>query len=90
MEKRLEIVVEGRVQGVWFRKSTQAAALAAGARGTVRNLPDGRSVEVVVEGSEAEVQAVLDFVHEGPPHAEVERVTAKEAPPQGLKGFRVL
>ena len=90
MSKRLEIIVEGRVQGVFFRKSTQEVAREAGASGTVRNLPDGRSVEVIVEGSEEQVQAVLDYVRHGPPGADVGEVSTKEAEPEGLSGFEVI
>jgi len=59
------VVVSGKVQGVWFRASTLEAALSAGARGYVRNLPDGR-VEAVVQGTEEEVRKVIDFMRKGP------------------------
>ncbi|MFL5311553.1 MAG: acylphosphatase, partial [Myxococcales bacterium] len=70
---RAEIVVRGRVQGVFFRASAQQEGLQRGLTGEVSNLPDG-SVEAIVEG---EKQAVEDFVawcRRGPPSAEVEDV----------------
>jgi acylphosphatase len=88
--QRLEIVVEGRVQGVWFRASTKEAADEVGAAGTVRNLPGGDRVEIVVEGTPEQVQHVLDFVRRGPPEARVDRVEAREAEPRQLQGFVIL
>ena len=88
--ERLEIVVEGRVQGVWFRASTKEAADEVGATGTVRNLEDGQSVEVIVEGTEDQVAHVLAFVHRGPPGADVRRVDAKRGAPAGLRGFNIV
>ena len=45
----VRFLVRGKVQGVWFRASTRAEALALGLRGHARNLADG-GVEVVSEG----------------------------------------
>lgn len=64
------VVVSGRVQGVWFRGNTQRAAVAAGVRGWVRNLPD-RRVEAVLQGDRASVESVIDFIRTGPPGAAV-------------------
>ena len=62
--------VSGRVQGVWFRAFTREQAQARGVTGWARNLPDGR-VEVMLEGTEADVNAVLDTLRQGPPLAQV-------------------
>ena len=51
MEKRLHIIVSGRVQGVWFRASTQVQARQLGLVGQVWNRSDGR-VEIIAEGPE--------------------------------------
>ena len=50
---RLHAVVHGRVQGVNFRSFAASRARGLALSGTVRNLPDGRSVEVVAEGDRA-------------------------------------
>lgn len=64
--------VEGRVQGVWYRAATAERAGALGVRGYARNQPDG-SVEVLMAGDAAAVQALIDWLWTGPPLA---RVTA--------------
>ena len=82
-------VVSGRVQGVGFRYFAERAARKAGVAGWVRNLPDGR-VEAVFEGPRADVQALVDWCHEGPPSARVEQVEVQWEPPQDEPpGFRV-
>jgi acylphosphatase len=73
---RLEIVVSGRVQGVWFRAATREQARRLGLAGWVRNLPDGR-VEAVFEGQEEPLRQVLAWSHQGPPGAQVEHVEAR-------------
>lgn len=62
--------MSGRVQGVFFRASTQAEARARGVRGHARNLPDGR-VEVLACGETAAVAALCDWLRRGPPQAHV-------------------
>lgn len=85
---RKRVVVEGRVQGVWFRQSTLAQAEALGVAGTVRNLGNG-SVEAVFEGPSWAVDAAVDWCREGPPRATVENLIITEEPPEGLSGFRI-
>jgi acylphosphatase len=85
---RKHLVVHGRVQGVWFRGATQAAAREAGVAGWVRNRDDG-SVEAVVEGAPSAVEAVVRFCRQGPPAARVVRVDCTDESPEGLSGFRV-
>ena len=71
MEKRLQIVVSGRVQGVWYRASTCSQAQSLGLVGEVWNRSDGR-VEVVAEGSEGVLQQLLLWCADGPRGARVD------------------
>ena len=64
-KKRLHVTWSGRVQGVGFRYTAEAAALELAVSGWVRNLPDGR-VETVVEGSEKLLKSFLEKVAAGP------------------------
>jgi acylphosphatase len=74
--KRLRAVVHGRVQGVSFRYSTCEQAENLGLVGYVRNLWD-RTVEVVAEGPERDLQDLLSWLHQGPSMARVTRVDAQ-------------
>ena len=83
--------VAGRVQGVYYRASTQEQARALGLRGWVRNLPDGR-VELRAQGTRGRVEALLAWCRKGPPSARVASVDVDwEAPdPELPASFRVL
>ncbi len=70
---RVRLIIEGRVQGVWFRDSTRNEALALGLSGWVRNRRDG-SVEAIAEGPEGPVKKLVSWCHQGPPRAQVLRV----------------
>ena len=82
------MIVHGRVQGVWFRGSTELEARAAGLAGWVRNRPDG-TVEAVFEGPEEAVARLVAYCRQGPRSARVDRLEEFEEPPEGLSGFRV-
>ena len=73
MPSTVHLFISGRVQGVYFRQSTQQQAEALGLAGFVRNLPDGR-VEVYITGEEEAVQKGLDFLRTGPPGTQVDSV----------------
>jgi len=66
-------VVQGRVQGVYFRAFAARRARELGLTGYTRNLPDG-SVEIRAEGETEQLQRLLDHLEIGPPYAGVEKV----------------
>lgn len=68
---RLEALVQGRVQGVFFRDFTRRHARRLGLVGRVRNLSGGSTVEVVAEGPRAALEELLTRLREGPPGAVV-------------------
>jgi len=75
--KRMHVIISGRVQGVFFRARTSETALALKLTGWVRKLHDG-SVEAIFEGDDKNVEAMLEWCREGPPHAIVKHVDADE------------
>jgi acylphosphatase len=85
---RRRVVAHGRVQGVFFRDSTQREARSAGVSGWVTNRSDG-AVEAVFEGDEDAVARMVEFVRRGPGHADVEDVEVHDEEPEGLEGFNV-
>ena len=66
--------VKGCVQGVWFRESTRQQASKLGINGYAINLPDG-SVEVLACGKPDALGRLVDWLHQGPPLAQVLAVT---------------
>lgn len=81
-------LVSGRVQGVGFRFFAERAARAAGVRGWVRNLSDGR-VETLAEGEESAVARYLEKIREGPMGGRVDDVRVEELAPEGIEGFGI-
>ena len=88
-EAALRILVEGRVQGVFFRAYTRDRARELGLSGWVRNLVDGR-VEVFAQGDRPSLLALLEWCGRGSPMARVDRVSHEwvEVEP-GQEGFRI-
>lgn len=86
--RRVHVLVEGRVQGVWFRDSTREEARRLGVAGWVRNLPGGR-VEAVYEGPPDAVATLVAWTRHGPKHAVVTHLQVREEPPEGERGFRI-
>lgn len=72
-EAARRVSVRGRVQGVWFRASTAERATALGLRGRAENCPDG-SVQVHAAGALAALEALIAWLHVGPPMARVDAV----------------
>ena len=74
--KQLQLLVRGRVQGVYFRASTQREARRLGITGWVKNRADG-TVEIVAEGEEVSIRELYGWAQKGPSAARVERVDTR-------------
>lgn len=83
-----EVVVYGRVQGVFFRASCEQEAQRRNLAGWVSNEPDG-SVRAWFEGAQQDVDALCEWCQHGPSGAVVERVAVDEREPDGLRSFVV-
>lgn len=68
--KQLHAVIQGRVHGVSFRYNTVLTANELGIHGWVRNVEDG-TVEVLAEGTHAQLEQFLTFLRRGPVGARV-------------------
>ncbi|MEO5340185.1 MAG: acylphosphatase [Magnetococcus sp. MYC-9] len=79
----------GRVQGVYYRASTQQEAEQLGLTGWVKNRADG-SVEAEVHGASNAVMALIAWCQHGPPGARVERVEVTDCLPALHEGFQIL
>ncbi len=78
----LSAKAEGRVQGVFFRDFCQKSANALGLFGYAKNLPNGREVEIVAQGTEANLQEFLEKIKNGPPMSRVEKISHYFCKPQ--------
>lgn len=88
-DKRVRVLAEGRVQGVFFRDSTRREANRLGLAGYVANRPDGR-VEAEFQGPPGAVDEAVAFCRRGPGHADVTHVEVTDVDPEpGASGFRV-
>ncbi|AYV19901.1 MULTISPECIES: acylphosphatase [Vibrio] len=85
-----KVVVKGMVQGVGFRYHTCHEGLKLGLTGYAKNLYDG-SVEVVACGDQTKVEALCEWLMQGPRTATVDSVT-KEPCEQSIvySGFKIL
>ncbi|MCW9033659.1 MAG: acylphosphatase [Alphaproteobacteria bacterium] len=73
--KSVQVRIEGRVQGVWYRGWTVDTATKLGLVGWVRNRFDS-SVEAVFSGPSSSVDQMLKACHSGPSSAHVTKVEA--------------
>lgn len=86
---RLHATVIGRVQGVSFRYFVLDLAQSLDLRGWVRNRWDG-SVELAAEGSQQNLERLLQELKEGPPMARVANVDFEWLDATGeFDGFQV-
>jgi acylphosphatase len=86
--KTLRLVIYGHVQGVYFRDSMRREAQNLGVSGWARNCGDG-TVEAVVQGMPADVDAIVRWAHHGPQRAQVERVEV-EPHEGGYSNFEII
>jgi len=75
------LTITGRVQGVGYRDAMRREAAALGVRGWVRNRRDG-SVEALLQGDEAALEALVAWARRGPRGAHVSAVHAELCAPQ--------
>lgn len=89
MIKHLNITVKGKVQGVFFRKSTKAVADQLGVRGFVLNEPNG-DVYIEAEADDTFLDMFIDWCNEGPEDAEVSSIESHEGELKNYRNFEVV
>ncbi len=88
MTRHYNIVVEGVVQGVYFRAGTKQIADLLGLNGFTRNEPDGK-VYIEAEGDEDMLVKFIQWCHHGPQKARVSYVSVTEGDIQDYRGFEI-
>jgi acylphosphatase len=77
--KRVSILVSGKVQGVFYRASTEEKAKEIGLTGFVRNEPDGK-VYIEAQGKQEQLDELVKWCKRGPERARVDEITTAELP----------
>jgi len=86
--KTVSIIVQGKVQGVFYRKTARSKGEELGLTGFVRNEEDG-SVYIEATGDEAILEQFGEWCRKGPDRAEVTEVTMNDLPLTHYHGFSV-
>lgn len=90
MDKLLyQIIVKGRVQGVWFRKYTFQKAQDLGLKGYVKNDLDG-SVYIEAEGGFKQLEEFVGWLYQGSPMSKVTSVEYEKRPIENYDAFEIL
>lgn len=79
--RRVHLKISGRVQGVFYRATTQEEAQRRGLTGWVRNMPGGH-VEAEVQGSPDAVDELIEECRSGPPMAKVDDIEVADIEPE--------
>jgi len=86
----ISLEIRAKVQGVFFRKSTQEKAEALGVKGFVQNMEDG-SVFIEAIGTKESLEELLEWCKEGPKQAEVSECKKNilENPSEEFNSFEI-
>lgn len=86
--KRYSIIVTGKVQGVFYRASTEKITRQIGLTGFVRNEANG-DVYIEAQGTEEQLQELISWCKRGPERAVVSGVETTEQSLKQENGFRI-
>jgi acylphosphatase len=84
-----KIIVQGKVQGVYYRQSTREKATELGITGIVKNLANG-DVEIIATGTREQLDRLTDWCKQGPAHAIVTNIIITSLSLQSLNSFSII
>lgn len=85
----VQLLIRGKVQGVFFRASAKDVADEIGVRGWVKNTEEG-DVEILASGSHDQLQKFIEWCKIGPRRAIVTNVEVTSVDEQNFKSFDVI
>ena len=88
MIEAVQIIVHGRVQGVWFRAGTKEKAAQLGILGWVKNRPEG-TVEIHAEGEKSQLDNFIAWCQQGTPSANITSVDLNSISLQNFTSFEI-
>ena len=86
--KCIQLIICGRVQGVFFRDNTRRKAIELGLKGYVKNLPN-ENVEAVAQGDEDKLQELIDFIRKNPGMSKVTGIETKNRKAEKFESFEI-
>jgi acylphosphatase len=90
MKGASRFVVQGTVQGIFYRQFVKEHADKLRLVGFVRNLTNG-DIEVVVEGEKDHIERLANQLKKGPQHSQIRHVQSEERKWSGeFKEFKIL
>jgi acylphosphatase len=90
MEKKtVHLLIEGKVQGVFYRASARDKASELKITGWVKNTKEG-NVEIVCQAAEPVLQQFINWCRQGPPKAKVEDLKVTEISAANFQDFRIV
>jgi acylphosphatase len=87
--RSVHLLVQGKVQGVFYRAMAKEMAESLQLAGWVKNTPDGE-VELLACGDVEKVQEFIDWCKKGPPRAIVTGVRVTDTGDYSFNSFQVL
>jgi len=89
MQKTIKLIVYGRVQGVWYRRSVKKLANSMGIFGTVKNLQNG-NVEIIVNLNDKFREIFISGLYRGSPFSDVKDIEIKEISVVEFNDFQII
>lgn len=90
MVKRARIIVQGQVQGVFFRQKTKSEAKSLNLVGWVKNTEDG-NVIIMAQGPKECIEAIITWARVGPVRAKVKKIEVEWFEPSNdLSDFEII
>lgn len=81
--RSVRLLITGRVQGVFYRRSAYDKAIELSLKGFVRNLSTG-DVEAVISGESNAIQSFITWAYDGPKFAYIESVKIEDLTGENL------
>ncbi len=84
----IHLLIQGKVQGVFYRATAREVASRLGLSGWVRNTPEG-DVEAMATGTAQQLEQFVDWCRQGPPAARVTNVASSPREEEFFIGFEI-
>lgn len=84
-----QLVIKGRVQGVFFRVSAKKIADKLGIKGWIKNTRNG-SVETRISGNQEQVDEFVAWCRQGPEEAEVDECIILAMNDENFENYMIL